>query len=90
MPEIKILNIVLLKKKIFEYFFMYFCGLNLGPWTLEPLFEQTWKTTIRHAMLHTKCQASEQSVSETEEFLVFFYVFLWFETEPSSSGEEGF
>ena len=35
-------------KKIFEYFSMYFYGLNLGPpaagpsWNLGPSFEQTW------------------------------------------------
>ena len=34
--------------KIFEYFSMYFYGLNLGPpclgpsWTLWPSFEETW------------------------------------------------
>ena len=37
-----------LKKKIFEYFSMYFYDLNLGPpgagpsWNLGPSFEQTW------------------------------------------------
>ena len=36
------------RKKIFEYFSMYFYGLNLGPpclgpsWTLWPSFEETW------------------------------------------------
>ena len=30
-------------------------------------------------MLHTKFQASKQSGSEEEEFLIFFYVFLWLE-----------
>ena len=40
-------------KKIFEYFSMYFYGLNLGPcwlgpsWTLGPSFEQTWQRTTR-------------------------------------------
>ena len=35
-------------KKIFEYFSMYFYGLNLGPpclgpsWILGPSFEETW------------------------------------------------
>ena len=37
-----------MKKKIFEYISIHFCGLNLGPpgaglsWTLGPSFEQTW------------------------------------------------
>ena len=31
-------------------------------------------------MLHTKLQASKPRGSEEEEFLIFFYVFLWFET----------
>ena len=30
-------------------------------------------------MLHTKFQASKPSGSEEEDFLTFFYVFLWFE-----------
>ena len=30
-------------------------------------------------MLHTKFQASEPSGSEEEAFLIFFYIFLWFE-----------
>ena len=33
-------------------------------------------------MLHTKFQASKPSGSEEEDFLKFFYVFLWF--EPSN------
>ena len=31
------------------------------------------------AMLHTKFQASKPSGSEEEDFLIFFYAFLWFE-----------
>ena len=31
-------------------------------------------------MLHTKFQASKPSGSEEEDFLMFFYVFLWLET----------
>ena len=52
-PNLKHLKQVVLKKKIFEYFSMYFYDLNLGPhdagpsWTLEPSFEQTWQRTIR-------------------------------------------
>ena len=30
-------------------------------------------------MIHTKFQVSELSGSEEEDFLIFFYVFLWFE-----------
>ena len=30
-------------------------------------------------MLHTKFQASKPSGSEEEDFLIFFYVFLWLE-----------
>ena len=30
-------------------------------------------------MLHTKFQASKPSGSEEEDFLIFFYAFLWFE-----------
>ena len=46
----------------------------LGPCMLGPLFEQTWYRITRHAMLHTKFQASEQSGSEEEEE-DFFKVF---------------
>ena len=44
----KHLSQVILKKNIFEYFSIYFYGLNLGPagtgpsWTLGPSFEQNW------------------------------------------------
>ena len=30
-------------------------------------------------MLHTKFQASKPSGSEEDDFLIFFYAFLWFE-----------
>ena len=30
-------------------------------------------------MLHTKFQASKPSGSEEEDFLIFFYAFVWFE-----------
>ena len=36
-------------------------------------------------MLHTKFQASKPCVSEEEDFLIFFYVFLWF--EPTTSDQ---
>ena len=59
---------------------MYFYGLNIaapgvGPsWTQEPLFEQTWYRTTRHAMLHTKVQATEPSGSEEEIFEYFLCI----------------
>ena len=37
-------------------------------------------------MLHTKFQASKPSGSEEEDFLIFFYVFLWFEPKPPQRG----
>ena len=39
-------------------------------------------------MFHTKFQESEPSSSKEEKYLIFFYVFLWFEQKPSSSKEE--
>ena len=45
------------RKKIFEYFSMYFYGLNLGPcwlgpsWTLWPSFEETWQRTTRQCYI---------------------------------------
>ena len=36
-------------------------------------------------MLHTKFQASKPSGSEVEDFLIFFYVFLWL--EPMTPGQ---
>ena len=36
-------------------------------------------------MLHTKFQASEPSGSEEEDFLIYFYAFLWF--EPRTPGQ---
>ena len=47
-PNFKHLRQVVLKKKIFEYFSMYFYDLNLGPpsvgpsWSPGPWFERTW------------------------------------------------
>ena len=83
MFNFKHLSQKVLKKKTFEYF-MYFYGTNLGPpgagpsWTQRPLFEQTLQRITRHAMLHTKFQASRQSGSE-EDFFKFFYVFSKYE-----------
>ena len=37
-------------------------------------------------MLHTKFQASKPSGSEKENFLIFFYVFIWFEPRTSWQG----
>ena len=67
----------------FEKVFIYFYGLNLGPpgagpsCTQGPSIEQNWYKTTRQ-MLHIKFQASKPSGSE-EDFLIFFYIFLWFE-----------
>ena len=36
-------------------------------------------------MLYTKFQASEASGSEEEDFLIYFYAFLWF--EPRTPGQ---
>ena len=37
-------------------------------------------------MLYTKFQASEPSGSEEEDFLIYFYAFLWF--EPRTPGRD--
>ena len=37
-------------------------------------------------MLHTKFQASEQSGSKDEDFLIFFYVFLLFQPRTPVAG----
>ena len=36
-------------------------------------------------MLYTKFQASEPSGSDEEDFLIYFYAFLWF--EPRTPGQ---
>ena len=36
-------------------------------------------------MLYTKFQASEPSGSEEEDFLIYFYAFLWFEPRTMAS-----
>ena len=36
-------------------------------------------------MLYTKFQASEPNGSEEEDFLIYFYVFLWF--KPRTPGQ---
>ena len=36
-------------------------------------------------MLYTKFQASEPSGSEEEDFLIYFYAFLWF--DPRTPGQ---
>ena len=37
-------------------------------------------------MLHTKFQSSKPSGSEEEDFLIFFYVFQWFEPRTPCRG----
>ena len=37
-------------------------------------------------MLHIKFQASKPSGSEEEDFLIFFYIFLWFEPRTPWGG----
>ena len=40
-------------------------------------------------MLHIKFQASEPNGSEEEDFLIFLYVFLWFEPRTLALGHLG-
>ena len=40
-------------------------------------------------MLYTKFQASEPSGSEEEDFLIYFYAFLWFEPRTPARGHLG-
>ena len=55
-PNFKHLSQVILKK-IFQYFYMFFYGSNLGPpgqtqsWTLGPSFEQTWYRCTRQCYI---------------------------------------
>ena len=71
---------------------MYFYGSNLGPpgtgpsWTLDLHLNNLVKYHL--AMLHMKFQASEQSSSEEEDFLISLYAFLW--CKPRGSEEEDF
>ena len=79
------------EEDIIEYLYVFLWS-NLGPpdagpsRTQGPLFEQTWYRTTRHAMLHAMLQASQQSGSEEDDFVMFFNVFLWFEPMPSGAG----
>ena len=56
-PNFKHLSQVVLKKKIYKYFYMYFYGSNLGPpgqspsWTLGPSFELTWYRCTRQCYI---------------------------------------
>ena len=40
-------------------------------------------------MLVTEFQASKPSGSEEEDFLIFFYVFLWFNLQPLARSHLG-
>ena len=81
-PDFKHLSQVVLKKKIFEYFSMYFYGLNLGPlasghlrpWDLHlnklcrgPLGYATYQISNIN-FKDTEFQASKPSDSEEEKF----------------------
>ena len=68
-------------KKIFEYFSMYFYGLNIGPpgagpsWTQGPSFEQTWLRTTRQCYILNFRHLS-QVVLKKKIFVILFYIFL--------------
>ena len=49
---------------------------HLAPRDLQ--LNKIGKKTSRQ-MLHIKFKASKPSGSEEEDFLIFFYIFLWFE-----------
>ena len=77
------------EEDISEYFSMYFYGLSLGPfhvgpsWTLNHHLYKIGKRPLGNA-IYTKFQASKPSGSEEEDFLIFVYVFLWFEPRAPS------
>ena len=67
---------------------MYFFGLNLGP--PAPGHLETWhlhlnKLGTRLLGNATYQMSSKPSGSEVEDFLIFFYVFLWL--EPMTPGQ---
>ena len=68
---------------------MHFYGSNLGPLARGHL--GLWDLHLNKlgrgalGMLHTKFQTSGLSGSEEEDFLIYFYAFLWF--EPRTPGQ---
>ena len=68
-------------RKIFEYFSMYFYGLNLGPpclgpsWTLCPSFEETWLRTTRQCYIPNVKNLSQVVLKKKilEYFSMYFY-----------------
>ena len=77
----KHLSQTVLKKKLFEYFSMYFHDLNIGPpgaglsWTLGLSFEQTWQRTTRQCYLLNFKHLSQVVLKEKffEYFSMYFY-----------------
>ena len=80
-PNFKHLSQTVLKKKIFEYFSMYFYGLNLGRpaagpfWNLGPSFEQTWYRTTRQCYIPNFKHLSQVVLKKMifEYFSMYFY-----------------
>ena len=68
-------------KKIFEYFSMYFYGLNLGTpclgpsWTLGPSFEKPWYRTTRQCYIPNFKHLSQVILKKKilEYFSIYFY-----------------
>ena len=70
---------------------MYFYGMNLGPPLAQAILDHgtfiyTNLVKDSQVMLHTNFQVSEPSGSEEEDFLIFFYVFLWFQPRTPGLG----
>ena len=55
---------------------------HLGPWDLH--LNKLGKGSLGYAI--TEFQASKPSGSEEEDFLIFFYEFLWL--EPTTPGQK--
>ena len=72
------------------YFYAFLWFEPRTPWRrtiLDPgTFIWTNLEKDHYAMLYTKFQASKPNSSEEEDFLIFFYVFLWSEPRTPCRG----
>ena len=80
MPSFKYLSQLTLKKKSFKCFNVFLWFKLRTSWHrafLDPgTFICTSIVEVYYAMQQTKFQATEPGVSEIEDFLIFFYVFV--------------
>ena len=94
--KLKHMSLMVLKKRIFGYLFVYFYCSNpgtseLGPiWILGPAFEQTWLRTTRQCYIPNYKHLSKVVLKKKRIFNVIFFSMYFYGSNQKSLGQGHF